>query len=519
MKKITTKIILLAFGMSLFVGIILGIVLITSLKNTNSRNLLLLEKNLRTDFDVNAKYQVETVHSLIKAVNKVGGNYVAGDEEKQKLAADLIRELHYGTEGYFWVDTKEGINVVMLGMEVEGKSRIDSKDSNGNLFIRDIITNGSKSGGGFTDYYFPKMGSDKPLPKRSFSLSYDPYNWVLGTGNYIDDIDKLLNEYKSKVQQELNRSILIMIAIILVIVGITFIMAYIFGSRLSAPIIDISKKMKQISDGDLMIEVNIHQNDEIGVLSGATRQMVDKLKFMVGQISKGSEEILNASNQMNESSQQLSQGAGEQAASTEEVSSSMEQMVSNIMQNALNSKETEKISQSASEGIKKVTHRSEDSLEAIRKIANKINIINEIARQTNILALNAAVEAARAGEHGKGFAVVAAEVRKLAEMSASSAEEIVNLSTNSLKLAEEAGNILKTVLPEIEKTYQLVLEISSASNEQNSGAEQINTAIQQLNDVTQQNAASSEELAANSEELSAQAQNLKELISFFKTDE
>jgi len=194
----------------------------------------------------------------------------------------------------------------------------------------------------------------------------------------------------------------------------------------------------------------------------------------------------------------------------------MEQMVSNIQQNALNSQETEKISQSASEGIKKVTQRSNESLMAIRSITDKISVINDIAGQTNILALNAAVEAARAGEHGKGFAVVAAEVRKLAEMSANAAVEIVKLSNNSLTLAEEAVNILETVLPEIDKTNQLVLEIAAASNEQNDGADQINSAIQQLNSVTQQNAAASEQLASSSEELSAQAENLKEIISFFK---
>ncbi len=518
MNKITSKIILLAFGMSLFVGVILSLVLSFSLNNTNKTSLKLLEQNLRANFDENAKNQVQTVHSLIKAVNEINDTAFKNPEAKKTLAANLVRELKYGNGGYFWIDTKEGDNIVLLGGDSEGKNRFDLKDSNGSYFIREIINNGLKPDGGFSDYHFPKAGSNEPLPKRSYSLAYNNYNWVIGTGNYIDDIDNLVYKYKQEANNNLRKTIISLILIILGLLALSFILATILGKRMSAPIISISEKMKEISNGNLQVEVETNQNDEIGDLARATKNMIEKLQDMVGHIAKGSDEILNASTQMSDSSQQLSQGASEQAASTEEVSASMEQMVSNIQQNALNSKETEKISQSASAGIKKVTQRSNESLLAIRSISDKITIINDIAGQTNILALNAAVEAARAGEHGKGFAVVAAEVRKLAEMSADAAVSIVQLSKNSLSLAEEAVQILESVLPEIEKTNQLVLEISASSDEQNSGSDQINSAIQQLNSVTQQNAAASEQLASSSEELSAQAENLKEVISFFKTN-
>ncbi len=516
MNKITTKIILLAFGMSLFVGIVSGLVLLYSLKQTNNTNLKLLEQNLRSNFDLTAKEQVETTISLIKAINNMPENDSFGVEEKKKLAADLTRELRYGKEGYFWIDNENGVNVALLGQDIEGKSRYDMQDSRGTYFIREIIKNGMQPGGGYTNYFFPKKGSDEPLPKRSYSLAYKNFNWVIGTGNYVDDIDNLVDSYHQQANKALNRTLVVMSLIIIGLLLLSFILATVLGKRMSAPIVNISEKMKEISQGNLLIQIESNQNDEIGELAKATRNMIEKLRNMVGHISKGSDEILNASDQMSESSQQLSQGASEQAASTEEVSASMEQMVSNIQQNALNSQETEKISQSASEGIKKVTQRSNESLMAIRSITDKIGVINDIAGQTNILALNAAVEAARAGEHGKGFAVVAAEVRKLAEMSANAAVEIVKLSNNSLTLAEEAVNILEAVLPEIDKTNQLVLEIAAASNEQNDGADQINSAIQQLNSVTQQNAAASEQLASSSEELSAQAENLKEVISFFK---
>lgn len=516
MNKITTKIILLAFGMSLFVGIVSSLILTYSLKQTNYTNLKLLEQNLRSNFDLTAKEQVETAISLIKTIHDMPEKEGFGTDEKKKLAADLTRELRYGKEGYFWIDNEDGINVALLGQDIEGNSRYNMQDSRGTYFIREIIKNGMQPGGGYTDYYFPKKGSTEPLPKRSYSLAFNNFNWVIGTGNYVDDINNLVESYQQEANKALNKTLVLMIFIILGLLLLSFALATFLGKRMSAPIVNISEKMKEISQGNLLVTIESNQNDEIGELAKATRIMIEKLRNMVGHISKGSDEILSASSQMSESSQQLSQGASEQAASTEEVSASMEQMVSNIQQNALNSQETEKISQSASEGIKKVTQRSNESLLAIRSISAKISIINDIAGQTNILALNAAVEAARAGEHGKGFAVVAAEVRKLAEMSASAAVDIVKLSNNSLILAEEAVKILEAVLPEIEKTNQLVLEIAAASNEQNEGSDQINSAIQQLNSVTQQNAAASEQLASSSEELSAQAENLKEVISFFK---
>lgn len=519
MKKITTKIIILAFSMSLFIGVVLSGLLIYSLKKTNERNLDLLEKNLRDNFDLNAKNQVQTTVSLIKAVNNLSTDSTFTEESKKNLAADLVRELRYGTEGYFWIDTKEGDNVVLLGnKDVEGNNRYNLQDAKGNYLIKEIIKNGLKPGGGFTDYYFPKKGSDEPLPKRGYSLAFDPYNWIVGTGNYIDDIDNLVAEYKENAQKSLNKTILSMVLIVLGILILAFILASILGKRLSSPIVTIANRMKSIANGDLNVKINITQKDEIGQLAEATKAMINKLREMVNNIGIGSGQILDASAQMNDSSQQLSQGASEQASSTEEVSASMEEMVSNIQQNADNSRETEKIADSASKGIERVTERANQSIESTRLIADKINIITDIASQTNILALNAAVEAARAGEHGKGFAVVAAEVRKLAERSSLAADEIIALSQGSLEVAEEAGKILQEVLPEINKTTQLVQEISSASSEQNSGADQINNAIQQLNDVTQQNAAASEQLASNSEELSAQAENLRDLISFFKVE-
>jgi methyl-accepting chemotaxis protein len=276
----------------------------------------------------------------------------------------------------------------------------------------------------------------------------------------------------------------------------------------------IVEKAKMVASGDLT--VSLEKRSDKDELMNSLNEMVKSTSNIIIEFRKAADSIASASIEISTGSQQMSQGATEQASSSEEVSSSMEEMVSNIEQNTDNAQQTERIALAASDGIRLGNNSVEISVSAMKDIAAKIKIINDIAFQTNILALNAAVEAARAGEHGKGFAVVAAEVRKLAERSKVAADEIDELSRNGVEVSERAGKQLASLVPEIEKTTKLVQEITAASIEQNSGAGQINNAIQQLNQVTQQNAAASEEMATNAEELSQQAEQLKEIIAFFK---
>jgi len=244
--------------------------------------------------------------------------------------------------------------------------------------------------------------------------------------------------------------------------------------------------------------------------------IIKRVMNIVGSVVSGVDSISSASQQISSTSQQMSQGANEQASSTEEVSSSMEEMAANIQQNTDNAQQTDKIALKAAKDVQETSEAVNQTVTSMKAITEKISIIGEIARQTNILALNAAVEAARAGEHGKGFAVVAAEVRKLAERSQAAASEINQVSRSSVDVAEKSGKLLAEIVPDIQKTAKLVQEISAASTEQNSGAEQVNSAVQQLNQVTQQNAAASEEMATSSEELASQADQLRELIGFFE---
>ena len=278
---------------------------------------------------------------------------------------------------------------------------------------------------------------------------------------------------------------------------------------------DVTAAATEIAGGNLT--VTVVERSPQDKLMQALSTMVKGLTEVVSNIQSATSQVMSGSQEMSTSSEQLSQGATEQSASVEEVSSSMEEMVANINQNSDNAQQTDKIAIKAAadarEGGKAVT----ETVGAMKEIAGKISIIEEIARQTNLLALNAAIEAARAGEHGKGFAVVASEVRKLAERSQTAAGEINRLSASSVQIAEKAGEMLTRIVPDIQKTADLVQEINAASNEQSSGASQINKAIQQLDQVIQQNASASEEMASTSVELLSQAEQLQQTISFFRT--
>jgi len=320
----------------------------------------------------------------------------------------------------------------------------------------------------------------------------------------------------SKKSSKASTSVLLTGLVIALIVGIASAIG--LTRIITTPVKKGVAFAEAIANGDLTAEIEVDQKDEVGRLAQSLQEMVKRLKETITGIISGADNIAAASLQMSSTSQQMSQGASEQASSAEEVSSSMEEMSANIQQNTSNAQETEKISVTATTGVREGNETSQKSVTAMKEIAEKITIINDIAFQTNILALNAAVEAARAGEHGKGFAVVAAEVRKLAERSAAAANDIDVVSRDGVAISEKAGEVLSNIVPEIEKTAHLVKEISAASMEQSSGSDQVNTAIQQLSQVTQQNAAASEELATSAEELSSQAEQLQDLVSFFRID-
>lgn len=282
-----------------------------------------------------------------------------------------------------------------------------------------------------------------------------------------------------------------------------------------SPLQDIRAFAAEVSEGNLGAEISMDRRDEVGQLSSAIITMVKNLRGIITEITQVSHNVSTGSRELASASHSLSEGATMQAASVEEISSSMEEMTSNIQQNAHNARQTEEIAQRSAQDAQAGGEAVARTVSAMKEIADKISIVQEIARQTNLLALNAAIEAARAGEHGKGFAVVASEVRKLAERSGTAAGEIGQLSTTSVAVAEQAGDMLRQLVPDIQRTADLVQEITAGSSEQSSGAEQINSGIQQLDRVIQQNAAASEEVASTSDSLSSQAEKLVSTMSFF----
>lgn len=290
----------------------------------------------------------------------------------------------------------------------------------------------------------------------------------------------------------------------LVAIIMAILLATVIATGIIKPIKEGVKLAGKISEGDLNAEVNINQNDEIGQLAKALQNMREKLREIITEIIEGSNQIAAAS-------EELSSSSSEQAASTEEVSSSMEQMIASIQQNSENAIQTEVIANKAAEEIENGYNNVSQTVYSMKEIAEKISVIEEIAEKTDLLAINAAIEAARAGEHGKGFAVVAMEVRKLAERSQLAASEINQVSKSSVSIAEQTGNKMGEIVPEIKKTSTLVQEIAAGSKEQSAGADQVNMALQQLNQINQSNAASSEELAS-------QAARLKETTDYFKVD-
>ena len=425
---------------------------------------------------------------------------LAGNVSLSTLS-NIVKDMNIGNHGTsFIVDG----NTTFIGHKEDEKLMNANlsqyaNDSEGLAMVVNAIKNGN------TDARYVKSPSGETEYMICYPIEETP-NWSL-----VGTVAK--SEIMEPARIILgNMIVFLIVTIIIIVVGILLGIHKI----ISKPIAWLTSTIKNIAEGNLHQKLNLQSDDEIGLICDNLQTMSDKISTIMVSIKEGSEALAAHSEQVNALSQQLSRGSSEQSASIEDLSSTMQEMSSNIDQNSQNATETNNMSKKALGLFTDVVKNLDDVYSTNKDIAEKIEIVNDIAFQTNILALNAAVEAARAGESGKGFAVVASEVRKLAEHSKKAADEIVDLAQQGLRVSENANNSMHKALPSIEKTTTLVNEIATASNEQNSGAQQINLSIIKLNNVIRENQSSSDQLASSAEELEQQAENLQSIVEFFK---
>lgn len=460
------------------------------------------------------KLQVAT-HSMAVSIGEAIAD-IPDPDARIDTIRKLVDKVRFEDDksGYFFV--YQGTTNVALppNHSLHGKDLGHLKDKNGVLLVQEL-NKLAQDGGGFLEYIWPKPDKGDQ-PKLSYAMLIPGTDMWIGTGVYLDnvaedkqsitnDIDALVTAYTWSISGAVaGVFILIILPICLLIVR-----------SIVQPLNEAVGLADKVAGGDLTKDISSEYKDEPGLLTAALGTMVKRLRTIVGQAKSGAEQVAMGSSEVTGSAQSLADGANRQAASVEEVSSAMEEMIGQISRNTENSQETERMASQTAHDAQKGGDTVMEAVDSIKHIAEKISIIEEIARQTNLLALNAAIEAARAGEAGKGFAVVAAEVRKLAERSGSAAAEIGELSSKTLAKADEAGAMLTQMVPDIRKTADLVQEITAASIEQNSGAQEINKAIQELDSVIQQNAGASEELAATAREFTDQAAQLQQGMQFF----
>ena len=481
--KVRTKLVIVMV-IALIALVLCSIVSNTSLSGLGDNALDIIENDMRSSYDEQIKAQVDNVISLCQSIYN---RYEKGEytlDEAEKLAADQIRDLRYGNNGYFWVDTYDGTNVVLLGNDTEGTNRMDAVDTNGFAYIQAIINAGKQEDGGFTDYVFPREGETESSPKRAYSKAFEPFGWVLGTGNYTDDIDDDVLDVKNEFSSYESNSRM-------AIIGIAVVMEVILISVLTLITISIVKPLKkslahieEIAQGDFSKEFEqnlLKRKDDFGQLADSLEKMRAEMNELIGEVKSEALEITGMVQEIDTSLQALDDQIENVSATTEELAAGMEETAASSEEMNAMSHEIESAAKSIAERsqdganeadeireravkIKKDTDENDRRTRSIHeeineslikalddiKVVDQINVlaksIMDITGQTNLLALNASIEAARAGEAGKGFAVVADEIRVLAEQSKAAVAHIQEVTGNVTAAVENLANDAERLL-------------------------------------------------------------------------
>ncbi|BBD06781.1 methyl-accepting chemotaxis protein [Desulfovibrio ferrophilus] len=437
--------------------------------------------------------------------------------QMQAEAAQQVSAMRMEDGNYFWINDLDSIMIAHSSEDLIGKSLAGLQDKRGNYMIRDMTELAKSKGEGFLTYWWSKPGREGEYPKLSYVRMFEPWQWVVGMGVYTDAIDVAVAAKQAAVSKTVNRMLILIVIVAVVLALLAAVSGLVFArgvtNTIGAEPLEMADIAGTIAEGDLTRDMNTDQ-PALGVFA-ALKRMAENLVGIVTDVKNAAEQVAAGSEELTASAETLSQSVTEQAAAIERVTGLVSDMNDGITRNSENARESERIVLRVAEEAQEGGEAVDITVRTMKEIAERISIIEEIARQTNLLALNAAIEAARAGEHGKGFAVVASEVRKLAEKSGQAAAEISELSAQSVDVAERAGAIIGKVVPDVRRSADLVQEVAAASADQTGQAARITDSIREMDQAVQSNASSAEELAATAEELSSQAVQLQQTMDYF----
>ncbi|MBF0096022.1 MAG: methyl-accepting chemotaxis protein [Magnetococcales bacterium] len=452
---------------------------------------------------------VETAYSLMVYYHGQVGKGVMNDDAARKAAREAIKSLRYEEKDYFWInDYAPAMVMHPFKPELDGKDLSGFKDPVGTALFVEMVRVVKDKGAGFVSYLWPKPGQQVPVAKISYVKGFQPWSWIVGSGIYIDDVEVV-------VQNRMRQIAVTAVILAAVLSLVTLTILRFIDRQIGCDPRLINDIALQVAHGSLESALF----DRVSCKAGAIvslRTMVHRLQAIVGKIQEISGNLLDKSQEFSNNAELITQGGAIQDNGLANTFTAMEAIASATRQNSASATETGSIAGQVAQDAEKTGQAMDGTVQAMRDIANKISIIEEIARQTNLLALNAAIEAARAGEHGKGFAVVAAEVRKLAERSQIAAGEIGHLSTSSMRIAEQAGELLRALLPNIHKTADLVGQIVQSGAGQQEHQEKVLQSLQELVEISRRNSATSQQVADDSASLRDDAAKLEEEIAFFR---
>jgi methyl-accepting chemotaxis protein len=469
------------------------------------QSIRVLEARMLAEREAKIRAAVETVHGVLARHGKLAAEGALSVEEAQRAALETLRGLRYEEREYFWVnDLHPRMVMHPVKPELDGKDVTNDVDPTGKRLFVEFVATVRSGGAGFVSYLWPKPGSSEPVRKLSYVKLFAPWGWVVGSGIYLDDLD-------AAARGEAVRVAGTALAILAVLAAGTLLLA----RGVSRAMGEAIRAAGQVASGDLSVRVDARGEDETGRLLQAMSGMAARLGAVVGEVRESASAVATAAEEARNVSSALAEGASTQASGVERSREAVQELVAVIEENAESARATDALARRAASEASAGGAAVEETAGAMRQIAEKISVVDDIAYQTNLLALNSAIEAARAGVHGRGFAVVATEVRRLAERSRAAAQEIGGLAAQSLSSSERAAGLIARALPSITETSERVDRIHAASRRQHESVVAIGDAVAALAGVAERQAAASEELTASSAALSDRAELLARAVAFF----